>query len=483
MTPPEPCDALVLGAGFAGLSAAVHLALAGAEVTVIERGGDVGGKAGEIRQGGFRFDIGPSVVTLPDVLTAPFDAAGQPFPLELQPLDPLARYRFASGRVLDVYRDVDATTAQLSDREARAYRSLLDEARALYEAAAPVFVHGPPPGPARLLAYGLRHGMRARPWARLPDLVRSHGAEGELRDLFLRFATYFGADPFRAPAVLHNIAWVELGLGVVAPEGGVAALVRAYADLAESLGVEIRRGVTVERLRPRRGAAPEVVVRSSTEERRLQPERLVSTLDRDRTARLLGRREPGVRGEPSLSGLVVLLAVNGEHPDVAHHTLSMPADYRAEFDALRAGAAPDDPTLYLALGCRSNPDDAPPGYENWFVMANAPALDRDDRGIDETAYAERIERLLVDRGLLEPDAFERVALRGPQHLAGLASRGAIYGAAPHSLLATLRPGQRLPGLHRTRLAGGTVHPGGGIPLAILSGRQAAEALAGPSVAR
>lgn len=475
---PERVDALVLGAGFAGLAAAVELALGGAEVLVLERAERAGGKAGEVRADGFRFDTGPSVVTLPQVLTAPFEAAGRPFPLELRPLDLLARYRFASGRVLDVRRDVDATTAQLSADEARAYRDLLEEARALYEAAAPVFVHGPPPGPLQLARYGLRHGLRARPWARLPDLLAAHGARGELRDLFLRFATYFGADPFRAPAVLHNIAWVELGLGVVAPEGGVAGLVRAYEGLARELGVRFRFGEEVVALTPRRDGAPEVTTRSASAERTLRPSRLLSSLDRDRTARLAGLRPPGAHAEPSLSGMVLLLAVAGEHPQVAHHTLSMPADYAAEFQAIRAGRTPTDPTLYLAVGARERPGDAPEGAENWFVMANAPALGPDGRGVDEAAYAGAMEELLVRRGWLRPGQARRVAALGPRHLAGLASRGAIYGAAPHSLLATLRPPQRLRGLARTRLAGGTVHPGGGIPLAVLSGRRAAQALLG-----
>jgi phytoene desaturase len=475
---PERVDALVLGAGFAGLSAAVELALGGAEVLVVERAAGPGGKAGEIREGGFRFDTGPSVVTLPHVLTAPFEATGRPFPLPLRPLDLLARYRFASGRVLDVHRDVDATTAQLDADEARAYRDLLEEARALYEAAAPVFVHGPHPGPVRLARYGLRHGLRARPWARLPDLLAAHGAQGELRDLFLRFATYFGADPFRAPAVLHNIAWVELGLGVVAPEGGVAGLVRAYEGLARDLGVRFRYGEEVVALRPRRNGAPEVTTRTAEDERTLRPSRLLSSLDRDRTARLAGLRPPGAGAEPSLSGMVLLLAIEGEHDEVAHHTLSMPADYEAEFAAMRAGRAPIDPTLYLAVGARVRADDAPEGAENWFVMANAPALGRDGHGIDEAAYADAIHALLIRRGWLRPGEARRVAALGPRHLAGLASRGAIYGAAPHSLLATLRPSQALRGLARTRLAGGTVHPGGGIPLAVLSGRRAAQALLG-----
>jgi phytoene desaturase len=474
----ERVDALVLGAGMAGLAAAIELARGGADVTVVEKASGPGGKAGELRRDGFRFDTGPTVVTLPDVLEAPFRDLGRPLPVALRPLEPLARYRFASGRVLDVRRDVEATCAQLAPEEARAYRSLLEEARVLYEAAAPVFVHGPPPGPLRLAAYGVRHGLRARPWARLPDLLARHGARGELRDLFLRFATYFGADPFRAPAVLHNIAWVELGLGVVAPVGGVAALVRAYARLARDLGVRLRYGEEVTAIVPRHAAAPEVRVARAgeAEARTLRPERLVSTLDRDRTARLAGRPPPGARAEPSLSGLVLLLAVQGRHDEVRRHTLSMPSDYAAEFAALRAGRAPDDPTLYLSLSVRDTPEDAPSGTENWFVMANAPALRRDGGGVDEEAYARRIEAILVERGWLRPGSFQRLAALGPRHLAGLAERGAIYGAAPHSLGATLRPPQRLPGLERTALAGGSVHPGGGLPLAVISGRQAARSL-------
>ncbi len=483
----ERTDVVVLGAGFAGLTAAIRLAAAGRTVTLVEQRTQPGGKAGEVRAAGFRFDTGPSVVTLPDVLERPFAATSTPFPVAWHPLDPLARYRFASGRTWDVSRDVDATSAQLSAADARAYRSLLDEARVLYEAAAPVFVHGPPPSLPALVRYGLRHGLRAKPWMRLPDLLARHGAKGDVRDMFLRFATYFGADPFKAPAVLHNIAWVELGLGVVAPEGGIGALVRAYEGLARAQGVEVRLGHAVTRLVSRPGRAPEVHVEaqptpgSDPEASVLDADLVVSTLDRDRTLRLLGRRVPGDHRAASLSGLVLLLAVDGTHDDVAHHTLSMPARYEAEFEAIGRGEAPDDPALYLSLTVRATPGDAPDGAENWFVMANAPATDVHGRGIDEEAYAARVLELLAQRCWLRAGEGRLIRTLGPTYLASLASRGAIYGGAPESLLATLRPPQRLAGERHLRLAGGTVHPGGGIPLAVLSGWQAASDLLGEPV--
>ena len=202
----------VLGGGFAGLSAAVNLALSGVKVTLLEQQDEVGGKAGEFVQDGFRFDIGPHVWTLPEVVVDLFVRAGET-PPEFRPLEPLCRYFYPSGRVWNVSLDQGATTAQLSPDESDSYRRLVGEAKALFEVAAPTFLYGHAPGPKELAKYALSGGLRAQPGKLLPDLLRQFGATGDLETFFLRFATYFGADPYRAPAVLHNIAWVELGQG------------------------------------------------------------------------------------------------------------------------------------------------------------------------------------------------------------------------------------------------------------------------------
>jgi phytoene desaturase len=463
--------ALVLGGGFAGLSAAIHLALEGVQVTLLEQLDEVGGKAGEFVQDGFRFDLGPSVWTLPEVLYEPFERAGAPLP-ELAPLAPLCRYLFPSGRVWDVSTDAEQTAAQLSAEDAGVYLHLLREARTLYEAAAPTFVFGRAPGPRELLRYGLRGGLKAHPGRRLPELLRAFGATGDLETFFLRFATYFGADPYRAPAVLHNIAWVELGRGVYYPVGGIKGVVRALRQLAESLGVRVHTGVTVARLHRVRGRVREVL----TDAGAFSAEVVVSSLDLVRTHQLLGKRTPAERLEPSLSGFVLLLGLDGLTPALGHHNISFPGDYRAEFEAVRRGELAADPTLYLSLSSRTKPDDAPPGGENWFVLVNAPALSR-DRPIDWAAesprYADHLLGVLARRGF---DVRGRVRVQktfSPAYLGRLAHRGAIYGAAPHSLLGTLRPKQTVRGVDNLFLAGGTVHPGGGIPLALLSGKHAA----------
>ncbi len=499
----------VIGGGLAGLAAALRLASRGAEVTLFERRADLGGKAGEFRHQGFRFDTGPTVVTLPDVVEGAFADAGVGQAPVMEELDPLCRYRFATGRVWDVGRDAERTAAQLPEAQARSYRTLLEEARVLFEGAAPTFVHGPKPGALALLRYALRHGARAHPFRTLPGLVRRLGADRELEAFFLRFATYAGADPYRAPAVLLNIAWAELGLGTVSMKGGVHALVRALAEAAERSGARLLTGAGVDAVDVEDGRIR--AVRAGG--RRWDVDAVVSAADIEVGRRLLGRPAAGRVAPPSLSGFVLLLGVAGREPSGAHHTVIFPRDYAAEFAALRAGRLAAEPTLYLSVSARSDPSDAPEGHENWFVMVNAPPLpeaptadplasalpgggrtpfagpplldlDGEVASAAERRYAGWVVEELRRRSDFDPARLRFWRFVGPRQLARLGDRGAIYGAAPLGLTGALRPAPRLPGVANLALAGGTVHPGGGIPLVLLSGRNAADSvLAGAAKAR
>lgn len=461
---------LVLGGGFAGLSAAIHLALAGCEVTLLEQNPAFGGKAGQVEREGFRFDTGPSVFTLPHVVREMFERAGEPLPFELKPLDLLCRYHYPSGRVWDVYGDVERTVARLTAQEAEVYRKLLSKARELYEAAAPTFVFGSAPTKLELLRYGLRHGLAARPLQTLEGFLDSFGAKGELKQFFLRFATYFGADPYRAPAVLHNIAWTELGLGVSYPVGGIYAVVEALVGLAERLGVDLKAATRIECLERSRGQVKAV----HTDRGVFQADGIVSSLDIIRTHHLLSLKTPLERLEPSLSGFVMLLGVVGETPELRHHSISFSPDYEAEFTAIGRGEFPPDPTLYFNISAKTDSADAPLGCENWFVMANAPATGK--IALDEEGYLEHLLEVLAQRGFDVRSRLRFAQRLGPTELAHLAHRGSIYGAAPHSLLQTLRPQQTLKSAKNLVLAGGSVFPGGGIPLSLLSGKAAAALL-------
>ena len=496
----------VVGGGLAGLSAALRLASRGVEVVLFERGAQLGGKARELRLDGYRFDTGPTVVTLPEVLARTFTEVGAS-PPAMTALDPLTRYRLPSGRSWDVHRDVQRTLAGLPAGQRGAYADLLDEARRLYEGAAPTFVHGPKPGAAALLAYALAHGRRAHPFSTLARRVRRAGANADLEAFFLRFATYAGADPYRAPAVLLNIAWAELGPGAVHLSGGVAGLVRALAAEARARGARLHTGAGVEGLVVDGGRVRAVRTAGGA----LEVDAVVSAADRVVSHRLVGRRVPRARAAASSSGFVLLLGVEGSERDAAHHTVLFGRHYAREFAALRAGLLPEDPTLYLSVSARSDAGDAPEGHENWFVMVNAPPLPgpssadrlqdplaaalpggmRSDRprppgvpalrDIDgaaatpgEAAYAAHVLDALVTRAGFRRERLRVWRLVGPRQLAATGYRGSIYGPAPNGLLGALRPAPRVRGVANLMLAGGTVHPGGGIPLVLLSGRRAAD---------
>ena len=249
----RPRSVIVIGAGFAGLAAALRLARAGAQVTVLDRLERPGGKAA---LGWADFSSGPTVVTMPQIFRGLHQRLGWGEPL-LTPARPTTTYHYAgklSGRTfapeaLNVAGSLDSTLSQLSAREGRAYTRLLGASRRMYQGAAPTFLFGPPPGKLKLARYALRHGLGAAPGRTLAQFVRSGPL---LTPFWLRFGTYLGADPYQAPAVLHNVAWVELGQGVWhLGEGEGAGLGYFAAQLGEearTLGVRFEQGVTVKHL-------------------------------------------------------------------------------------------------------------------------------------------------------------------------------------------------------------------------------------------
>lgn len=478
---------IVIGAGIGGLSAAIHLAVAGQRVLVLEQHASIGGKMGEVRQDGFRWDTGPSVITMRPVFEALFREAGRHLEdyLALVPVDPLTRYFYPDGVRLDLSRDLPRLLAQiaaLDERDVEGYLAFLSYAARLHRITGPVFIYDQPPGWHSLRHISLRDALRVDGLRTMQQAIRAHVRSPHLRQLLGRFATYVGASPYRAPATLNVIAHVELNGGVWYPQGGVYAIARAMARLADELGVELQTGVPVERLevqnRRVRGvvladggyiAARAVIANVDVTyvyERLLPPD----AIQRRHVERLLA-------AEPSCSAFILLWGVRGKHADLAHHNIFFSADYRREFHEIFAqGLPPAEPTVYVAITSKSDADHAPPGYENWFVLINAPALGSVwDWTQQATAYRNVVlERLssfgyrpeIVSEQLLTPLDLER--------LTG-ARRGALYGLSSNRRWAAFqRPHNRAPDVQGLYFAGGTTHPGGGVPMVVLSGRVAAQ---------
>jgi phytoene desaturase len=487
---------IVVGAGIGGLSAAIRLAVAGKQVVIHEQNGQVGGKMGQLVHDGFRWDTGPSVITMRHVLDELFAGAGRSLDdyLTLQPVEPLTRYFYPDGTLLDIGRDwprLAQQIAALDERDVAGYLAYLAYAARIHDITGPIFIYDEPPTLRSFLRVPLSQWLKADPLRTMQQAIDSHVHSPHLRQLLGRFATYVGGSPYEAPATLNVIAHVELTGGVWYPRGGIYALAEAMGRLATELGVTIHTDSPVEQILVENGrvtgielangeqvAAAAVVcnVDVATTYAQLLPDTAVS----HRRLQKLSRQEP------SCSGFVMLLGVEtagfpAAAPQLAHHNIFFSDDYRREFEQIfKQGRPPDDPTIYLAITAKSDPQDAPPGCENWFVLVNAPALDeRYDWEAHKLAYGERVLHKLARLGLDVNGRIRHQAIFTPHDLARQtgAWRGALYGASANNRwTAFRRPHNRCPDYRGLYFAGGTTHPGGGVPLVTLSGKVAAQLL-------
>jgi phytoene desaturase len=477
---------VVIGAGVGGLAVAARLAACGHEVTVCEQAERVGGKLGLWERDGFRFDTGPSLVTMPHVLTETFAATGAPA-LPLEPVEPIAHYRFADGTEFDTTADAEALRhildTALGAGAGADWARLMARAHRIFDAVREPFLESPLEGLGTLarLSTRVRDLATVAPHRTLRDLGRAYLRDPRLRMLLDRYATYTGSDPRRAPAALATIPYVEQAFGAWYSPGGLYRIAEALRDSARAAGAHIRTHADVTTIELAGGGV--AGVRLATGER-LPADTVVANTDAlhlygellDGQVAVAARRRLA-RSVPSLSGFVVLLGVRGKTQGLAHHTVLFPRDYDAEFDAI-FGARPrpvPDPTLYVAVP--RDPQVAPEGHEAWFILVNAPRQGQVDWTDTRTGhYADHLLSLLANRGL---DLSGRILFHEPISPADLARRtravgGAIYGTSSNSPRAAfLRPSNRgpVPGLY---LVGGSSHPGGGLPLVLLSARIVAE---------
>jgi phytoene desaturase len=478
----------IIGAGIGGLSAAIHLASVGEDVHVLEQNSSVGGKMGRLQAEGFTWDTGPSVITMRHVFEELFTAAGRNLEdyLTLEPVEPLTRYFYPDGTVFDATRDLPRLLAQVEAIEPRDVEGLLrflSHAAALHRITGDVFIYGEPPTLRDLLGVPLRDLPKVDAWRTMHQAARAYVRSPKLRQLLGRFATYVGASPYRAPAVLNTIAHVELNQGIWYPVGGVYTIAHAMRRLAEELGVTITTGACVAQIDVTDGRATGVTLDDGA---RLAARAVLANVDVATVyADLLPadairarRRRRFTRMAPSGSGGVLLLGVEGEHPELAQHNIFFSSDYRREFaDIFKRGIPPRDATIYVTITSKRDPQHAPPGCENWFVLVNAPPL---GTGFDWTTKAEAYgDSLLAQLADVGYDVRDKIRVRRtltPEEIRDQtgAWRGALYGVSSNNPLAALRrPPNRSRDVQRLYFAGGTTHPGGGVPLVTLSGRTAA----------
>jgi len=482
---------VVVGAGLAGLAAALRLRGAGREVTVVERGPAPGGRAGRVARGGYVLDTGPSVFTAPEVLADVFAAVGEKTEerLTLLPLETTYRAQFADGSHLDVHADRDAfadeVAALCGPAEAAALRRYLADLADLYRLQLATFIDRNLDSPLDLLGPELLTLARRGGFGRLSRYVGRYFADDRLRRLFSFQSLYAGVSPFRAVAAYAVIAQLDIGAGVWHPVGGIGAVPRALADAAAAAGVAFRFDSQVAQLETS-GDRVDAVRLADGE--RLPADAVVVTADApwDLVPGLRGPRRP----VHSPSCVALHLGVRNELPGQAHHTISFGGSWRGVFDELtRHGRIMTDPSLLVSMPSRTDSSLAPDGGQVLSVVAPTPNLDRRSGGNPDVdwprigpRYRDELLATLEARGWAGlTGAIEVEEMATPRDWADQGMAAGTPFALAHTFGQTgpFRP-PTLPrrGPENVVLAGSSVQPGVGVPMVLISGRLAAERITG-----
>ena len=470
-------QAIIIGSGIGGMATAIRLARQGISVAIYETSGKAGGKISERTFGGFRFDSGPSLLTLPALVLELLDEDLQ-FPI--RELEIISRYFYEDGTRLTAYSDVHKLAGEISAKfqipEVRVTR-YLQKAATVYDLTADLFIFGSFHRLKNLLKFKtlktLLNFRRLQAFSSLHAFNQSELGEKRLVQLFDRYATYNGSNPYKTPATLSVISHLEHNLGAFIPRKGMIMVTESLMQQALRLGVTFHFNEPVLKVDVKNGMVQGVWVDQGF----IQSDIVVSDVDIHRFYSSLlpdqRRLEKITKEERSSSALIFYWGMKGIFPELDIHNIFFSAHYKEEFDYLFINKDVfDDPTVYIYISSKYRKEDAPKNSENWFVMINAPA----DVGQNWEEMVERSRRSILEKlervlGKTLSDCIVNEEVVSPPEIARQTGsvNGSIYGSSSNSRYASFNRHANfrrdIGGLY---FVGGTVHPGGGIPLCLSS---------------
>ena len=486
----NPPVARIIGSGIAGISAAIRLARKGYAVEVHEANTYPGGKLSQFRLGAYRFDAGPSLFTLPEHVEALFTLCGEQaadhFPYLKK--DESCRYFWEDGTRLVAHSDPEAfaleAEKQLGEPAAHT-RAHLALARTQYQATSGFFLERSLHSWRTYLRPAIFRTLAAVPSLGLTRTMdathRKRFVSPHMVQLFNRYATFNGSSPYQAPGTLCMIPHLEFGVGTFLPKRGMVDITHSLVALAERQGVEFHYGHRVAQITYEGRCATGIRLESGEV---LGAEVVVSNMDVTPTYRRLLPQLPApeatLRAECSSSALIFYLGLDRLFPELNLHNILFSDQYEGEFQALfETKTLFPDPTVYINITSKDVPEDAPKGGENWFVMINAPSNDGQDwdalRHQAREAILAKIHRVLgvdIAPHIVEEDFLDPVRIESRTS----SDRGALYGSSSNSAMAAFLRHPNRGSLKNLYFCGGSAHPGGGIPLCLLSGKIVGDAV-------
>ncbi|MEZ5173769.1 MAG: 1-hydroxycarotenoid 3,4-desaturase CrtD [Bacteroidia bacterium] len=477
-------QAIVIGAGIAGIAAAIRLSVKGCKVRVFEQNAYPGGKIAEVKNGNYRWDAGPSLFTLPEQVDELFRLAGENprDHFNYERLSTVCNYFWED----DTFLAAPADEKQFASRVAQTFGlteksviNYLKKSRFIYETTAPVFLDQSLHKVGNYLNFKTLKGICRMPRLGIFSVLNSQN-EKQLRhpalvQLFNRYATYNGSDPYRAPAVLQSIPHLEFGRGAYFPRGGMISIARELYNLAERRGVEFHFNTPVESIETEAKRVKGVIALGKMHEAGL----VVCNSDVVPAYRKLLQKHKApekILEQPrSSSALIFYWGMNRIYEELDMHNIFFSNDYRNEFDTIHQGRSiSEDPTVYINITSAYQPDDAPAGGMNWFVMINVPG----NTGQDWDTLIEKSREAIIlklEKRLKKPVRNHIVCeeILDPVLIEKRTSsfQGSLYGSSSNNRYAAfLRHANFSTGIKGLYFCGGSVHPGGGIPLALKSAK-------------
>ncbi|WP_316798561.1 1-hydroxycarotenoid 3,4-desaturase CrtD [Pedobacter frigidisoli] len=476
--------AIIVGSGVAGIASAIRMAVKGYDVAVFEANGYPGGKLTEISVNGFRFDAGPSLFTMPQYVDELFRLAGKNPDdyFQYEKLDEICKYFYEDGLTLTAQADLNEFAKEIEEKtnsSAQEIKKFLSKSQTIYDVTHRVFLERSIHKIKSFLHWDtLKSVFR---FGKI-DAFRTQGKANNLffkdqriAQLFNRYATYNGSNPYQAPATLNVIPHFEYHFGAFFPKKGMHSITLSLIQLAKDLGVKFHFNSKVTEIVYDKAKVAGIKTGGTF----ISAALVISNLDIWFTYRnLLKKLSPPTKllsQERSSSALIFYWGMKGNYPELGLHNIIFAEDYKAEFDAIwRAKTIYHDPTIYINISAKHVKTDAPDGHENWFVMINVPANNSQDwdsliLSAKQNIIA-KISRILnkdingniLCEEILDPRSIEMKTGSYQGSLYGNSSNNQFSAFMRHSNFST-----QIKGLY---FCGGSVHPGGGIPLALLSAK-------------